>query len=178
MDGAARDRVGARDGDAHRGRNVGVGWCQRVGAAILSRSQLRAWQAWLPSERAGRLAAGSGRYLLSGVVVCPCGARRLGRTVGAQQPVYVCRDRGGRRRTDHARCGRANVVVTDLDARVWQWVMDRLTRPRARQWLSRQAEPVATPQPSTALVERARSLVVAEYRAAIADGFDAATARA
>jgi DNA invertase Pin-like site-specific DNA recombinase len=153
---------------------------------ILTPRELHAWAAWKNDTRLPQQPPS--RYLLSGRVHTPCGGRYHGRTAGTQTPVYTCKNRLTTRADDPARCHCRPIPVDTLDEAVWTRVSAALTDPTRLDELTTPAAGPTVPDIgvdtlATTITEIAEAIsqlkheIAAEYQAARADGFDAATAR-
>jgi hypothetical protein len=110
------------------------------------------------------------------------------RTAGTQTPVYACKRRLTTRADDPARCHCRPLPVEVLDQAVWTQVAAALSNPT-------RLDELTTPDPGPAVpdigvdtlattiteiteaISQLKHEIAAEYQAARADGFDAATAR-
>ena len=153
---------------------------------ILTADELQAWAAWKNDTRLPQQAPG--RYLLSGRVHTPCGGLYHGRTAGTQTPVYACKKRLTTRADDPSRCQCRPIPVDTLDEAVWSQVAAALTNPARLEELTTPTAAQTVPDIGvdtlaatiTEIAEAMSALkheIAAEYQAARADGFDAATAR-
>jgi site-specific DNA recombinase len=152
----------------------------------LTGDELQAWQAWKNDTRLPQQPPG--RYLLSGRVHNPCGGLYHGRTAGTQTPVYACKKRLTTRANDPARCHCRPIPVDTLDAAVWSQVAAALANPARLDALTTSSAGPTVPDIGidtltttiteiTEAIAQLQQEVAAEYQAARADGFDAATAR-
>lgn len=96
--------------------------------AIMTPSEAAFWRTWAREARTVFPQRAAKTYLLSNLVIMPCGRRAMGRTAGKQRPTYSCRDRlsadvvGG-----HEDC--INISTTILDSTVIEYIQYTLTRP-------------------------------------------------
>src|SRR5699024_8487374 len=60
---------------------------------IITPGEAAVWTTWAREARTVYPQRSPKDYLLSSVLVMPCGRRAMGRTAGKQQPTYSCRDR-------------------------------------------------------------------------------------
>lgn len=149
--------------------------------AIITAAELVEWRAWIADTTTPQ--TDHGGYLLSGFVTTLCGRRFLGRTATGQTPTYTCRHRTTARGDN--KCGCLNIAVDALDNLVWGRVETMLTDPGALRELAAEAaglrvDPAdvgAQIAAATAAVTDLQSRIATDYQAAIADGFDATTAR-
>lgn len=156
---------------------------------ILEQHEADAWAAWL-ADRDERFSVRHGKYLLSGMIMMPCGSTATGRTAKTaartQSPVYACLNHLARRADDQQQCDCRNVLVETLDEAVWSEIAKALSDPTAL------AAPSAAGASSvdigggnldarladtTRLLAGLKARAADEYRALMLDGFDAATAR-
>jgi site-specific DNA recombinase len=153
---------------------------------ILTGDELKAWKEWKNDTRLPQQPPG--RYLLSGRVHTPCGGLYHGRTAGTQTPVYACKKRLTTRADDPARCHCRSIPVDTLDKAVWGEIAAALANPARLDKLTRAVSGprapdigvdtlTATITEITEAITRLQQEIAAEYQAARADGFDAATAR-
>lgn len=143
-------------------------------------AQMRAWN--LASSTTPVL---RGPYLLSGLLIAPCGSPYLGRTVesktGHQQaPVYMCANKSRTTRASKDWCGCSNVRIDQVDEIVWNEVLRVLTDPVTlagmRSTQTQTGDTVARITAMSAKLEMLRDKLAHEYQGAIDAGFDMATA--
>jgi hypothetical protein len=156
--------------------------------AILEHHEADAWAAWL-ADRDARKPVRKARYLLSGMVLMPCGSTATGRfpktAARAQSPIYACLNHLGRRNGDPDQCDCRNVLVEALDEAVWGEIAQALHDPTALAALAVDTHildigggtlEARLTETITALAGL-RSRAAEEYKALRMDGFDPETAR-
>ncbi|WP_109470921.1 recombinase family protein [Ornithinimicrobium cavernae] len=93
---------------------------------IITPAEAALWRTWAREART-IYPQRSVSYLLTGLVVMPCGRRAMGRTASKERPTYSCRDRLTAGVGGHDDCH--NVEVACLDTTVIQHVRDVLLQP-------------------------------------------------
>ncbi|WP_256840374.1 recombinase family protein [Ornithinimicrobium faecis] len=94
---------------------------------IITPGEAAVWATWAREARTVYPQRSPKDYLLSSVLVMPCGRRAMGRTAGKQQPTYSCRDRLSPGAVGHDECH--NVSVSRSDLAVVNHVRDTLLDP-------------------------------------------------
>ncbi|GAA1174342.1 recombinase family protein [Ornithinimicrobium humiphilum] len=94
--------------------------------AIITEAEAAFWRTWLREARTVYPQRAPQSYLLTGLLIMPCGRRGLGRTAGRQRPTYSCRARLAAAR-GHDNCH--NVEVAHLDVTVVEHVRQALLQP-------------------------------------------------
>lgn len=83
---------------------------------IITPAEAAVWATWAREARTVYPQRSPKDYLLSNVLIMPCGRRAMGRTAGKQQPTYSCRDRLTPGSVGHEQCHNVSVQRMDLAA--------------------------------------------------------------